>query len=1057
MKKYMLILIVLLSTTLGGGLLFAEQIVVPRIEQMPNFPQPYHMRDWKQVAINYDEFVFDFEQSGQYLPLISWRTNTVNYPEHDSFNLHTVVGTPYPTSSEAINALPAVIGATLVGIDKSDQDGHDWVLMCEEWFNNRPEENVYLNHPVTSSGSDWWYDTMPNVFFYQLYDYRPYPGTFTQQFVSVADQWLTATVHMGGSSTPWDRPYMNYRGWYLETMTPNANGVPEPEAAGAIGWLLYMAYKQTGNEDYRIGAEWAMEYLNARSGNPSYELQLAYGTYIAARMNAELMTGYDLEKMVNWCFDVGPLRNWGAIVGNWGGYDVSGLIGEVSGNDYAFAMNTFEQIGALVPLVRYDDRYARAIGKWVLNASNASRLFYPNYLPDENQDSEEWAHIYDPNSTIAHEAIREEWNGISPYATGDAMAGGWGETNLTLYGSSHVGILGGIIDTTNVPGILQLDVLKTDYFRDAAYPTYLYYNPYDIQQQVVIDVGDEPVSLYDAVSNSFITDSVNGTTNFTIFEDTAMLLVLTPPDQMELYYQNGMTIGGIYVDYELWDWWDNFHPRIKALAAETQPVIVDETVMLYCTAHDLDEDPLTYNWTASGGSISGEGSEVEWTAPSEPGLFELACQVDDGEDQSAFYPLEIEVVTSINNPPVIADLSADPRKMNLGATSTITCLASDADADTLSYTWSADAGIFSGEGTSVTWQAPMTAGDYELTCLVDDGHTDGQAEASLLVRVRDFSQNQTGELIAFYPFSGSAEDASGNGHHGTVSGATLVNDRHGTPNSAYYFDGVNDQIQIPNHEQLNFREGISVSYWMNIGTFFDRESYPLSHGNWENRWKVSLSNQRLRWTIKTDYSVNGGIKDLDSEAYLETDMYYHVVVRFDGADMEIYLNGELAAMSTWQGLLRTTTIDPVIGQSLPGNTQWGFKGVLDDIRIYDYGLSMTEIEALYQDEVGIEAGSNPEMMSRAVMLLPAHPNPFTNQTTIQFQLPTASRVSVRIYNSAGQRVRQILADDIRAAGVHHVTWNGRNEADVPVGSGVYLVQLKTDNTRSVQKVVRLEK
>jgi hypothetical protein len=59
------------------------------------------------------------------------------------------------------------------------------------------------------------------------------------------------------------------------------------------------------------------------------------------------------------------------------------LIGEINGgDDYAFAMNTFEQIGALVPLVRYDSRFARAIGKWVLNAANASRLFYPNFLPD---------------------------------------------------------------------------------------------------------------------------------------------------------------------------------------------------------------------------------------------------------------------------------------------------------------------------------------------------------------------------------------------------------------------------------------------------------------------------------------------------------------------------------------------------------------------------------------------------------------------------------------------------------------------------------------------------
>ena len=113
-------------------------------------------------------------------------------------------------------------------------------------------------------------------------------------------------------------------------------------------------------------------------------------------------------------------------------------------------MNVFEQIGALVPLVRYDDRFARAIGKWVLNAANAARFFYPNYLQDNHQDSEEWAQQYDPNSYIAHEAMRKETGSVSPYATGDAISGGWGKTNLTLYSSSHAGILGGIIDTTNI-------------------------------------------------------------------------------------------------------------------------------------------------------------------------------------------------------------------------------------------------------------------------------------------------------------------------------------------------------------------------------------------------------------------------------------------------------------------------------------------------------------------------------------------------------------------------------------------------------------------------------
>jgi hypothetical protein len=338
---------------------------------MPNLPQPYLMRDWKSVAMGYDSLVFDLNLTDTYgyLPLVWINNNTVNYPEHSSFGLHTVVGTPYTTNAEAINVIPAVVGATLAGIDKSDQNDHNWVLGCEEFFNRRPEENVYLNGPTAQSGDDWWYAVMPNVFFYQLNDLYPGTGDFDYQFTSVADQWLRAVEAMGGAATPWQKASMNYRGWYLSTMTPHPRtDYKEPESAGSIAWLLYNAYVQTGQVKYRMGAEWSMEFLSDFPNNAAYELQLPYGVYVAARMNAELGTSYDIPKMLNWCFDpVGNERQWGATLGTWGGYDCDGLIGEALYNGYAFVMNGFEMAAALVPMVRYDDRFARAIGKWVLN------------------------------------------------------------------------------------------------------------------------------------------------------------------------------------------------------------------------------------------------------------------------------------------------------------------------------------------------------------------------------------------------------------------------------------------------------------------------------------------------------------------------------------------------------------------------------------------------------------------------------------------------------------------------------------------------------------------
>ena len=1030
--------------------LSAQQINIDRIEKMPNIPTPYEMRDWEKVTAGYDSLVFDINRTGQYLPLIWINNNTVNYPGHISFGLHTVVGTTSPFSAEAINLIPATTGASLIGVDKSNQNGYNWVLMCEEYFNKANNANVYLNHPTGSNWDDWWYDVMPNIFFYQLYDKYPTTGDFSNQFISVADRWLSAVKAMGGSTTPWHVPYMNYRAFNLMTMQPLSSGVVEPEVSGAIAWILYNAYLETGNREYRIGAEWCMEFLNSLTSNPSYELQLSYGTFAAARMNAELGTTYNLSKMLNWCFDVGPLRQWGAITGTWGGYDVDGLIGEVNGsNNYAFLMNTFEQVGALVPAVRYDDRYARAIGKWVLNAANSARLFYTNYLPDQNQDSEEWAHQYDPNSYIGHEALRQNQSGNSPYATGDAIGGAWGLTNLALYGSSHVGILGGIIDTTNVSMILKLDLLKTDYFHENAFPSFLFYNPYSIEKFVVINVGNELRNIYDAVSNSLIKSAVTGETSIIIPPDAAVIAVIIPAGSVITYDLNKALVNNIIIDFSSGQVVANHPPRIKSLSAEKQVVIIGDSTKLYCSAVDIDNDPIYYEWFISGGTISGIGSMINWSTPLTPGNYLVECTVHDNNGGVASDSIFVEVVEFINTDPIIDRLIAHPRKIHLGSNTSIKCIAADADGDSLNYIWSAVFGTLTTNGDSAIWSAPFDAGNYYINCSVDDGRG-GIVFDSIGVSVRDSTIKQTGDLVAFYPFTGNANDVSGFNNDGTVSGAALITDRWGNAASAYSFDGVNDNIKILSSSSLNFQNSVTINFWMKVGEFYDREAYPLSHGNWENRLKISISNKHLRWTVKT----NSETRDLDSETELIKNNLYNVTVLYDGNDYEIYINGELDAFTTHSGLIMTTPIDLMIGQVLPGNIQYNFKGVLDDIRIYNYALSYSSIKSLYDFVTDIE--DNQEVvLPKNFGLTQNFPNPFNNQTNIEFQISSQSSIKLEIFNILGQKVKTLIDED-KSPGYYAIQWNGKNDLSDSMNSGIYFIKFSTGKFTETKKMTLLK-
>ena len=72
--------------------------------------------------------------------------------------------------------------------------------------------------------------------------------------------------------------------------------------------------------------------------------------------------------------------------------------------------------------------------------------------------------------------------------------------------------------------------------------------------------------------------------------------------------------------------------------------------------------------------------------------------------------------------------------MRQGKVSTIECVASDPDGDELSYLWSATQGSISGQGSTVTWTAPNTCGDYTVAVTVEDGRG-GKVSEELEIRV----------------------------------------------------------------------------------------------------------------------------------------------------------------------------------------------------------------------------------------------------------------------------------------------------------------------------------
>jgi len=637
------------------------QLSIARIDQMPDMPPSLQIRDWDAVARDYDNLVFDLNKTGTYLSLSAIGTpGQFNYADNTPLFMDSYVGANnHLKQAEAINILPAIVGASLVGIDKSNQNGYNWVAMTRDFFNLKNGQNVYLNGYSTRSGNDWWYDLMPNVYFYQLKALYPDAAPqFNTQMVSVANRWLGAIKQLGGSSSPWSIPNMNYRAFNLATGQPFAGNVAEPESAGSISWLLYNAYLQTGNRQYLEGAQLSMDFLTNVNSNPSYELQLPYGTLTAARMNAVEGTNYPVNKLLNWCFDRGALRGWGAIKGNWNGYEVSGLIGEANdnGNDYAFVMNGFQQAAALAPLAKYDKRYARAIAKWLLNLSSASRLFYANGLPSENQDSYAWSSANDPTAAIPHEALKQTWLGKAPFATGDAIKGGWAQTNLSLYSGSSVGYLAAVVEKTNVPEILQIDLNKTDFYADNTFPSYLYFNPTDAAQQVNVTIPSGSMAVYDAITEATVSTSSTNTYQLTVPAGEVRLIRLYASGLVPQEHLGRLYAGDKVLDYHYkYDFTSNL--RIKSLSAGTNLVVTNATYTAWCEPGNVNStDDVQYEWFINDNPVQGQ-KQVTFTAPASPGQMILKCKIS-LNGQIAEDTLQLKVVERIVQPPLITDISS---------------------------------------------------------------------------------------------------------------------------------------------------------------------------------------------------------------------------------------------------------------------------------------------------------------------------------------------------------------------------------------------------------------
>ncbi len=236
-------------------------------------------------------------------------------------------------------------------------------------------------------------------------------------------------------------------------------------------------------------------------------------------------------------------------------------------------------------------------------------------------------------------------------------------------------------------------------------------------------------------------------------------------------------------------------------------------------------------------------------------------------------------------------------------------------------------------------------GALDEVTLFDIPLTDVQVAA--LYAVQSTAPVVANERVASYSFNGSGFDSSSYANHAALTNVKSITDRFGYGNSAFSFNGVNSTIKAPNSSPLN-SPTTSISFWVKVNALpGNGEAFLLSNGGWQERWKISLPSHG-----KPVFTTNstGGIKDMDTDSVpLPLGVWKHVAMTHDGVDDKIYINGVLKNSKPAAGDLNITSKPLGIGYDPIDNGSY-FNGSLDEVHIYNYALTASDIAGLFTNE-----------------------------------------------------------------------------------------------------------
>ena len=217
------------------------------------------------------------------------------------------------------------------------------------------------------------------------------------------------------------------------------------------------------------------------------------------------------------------------------------------------------------------------------------------------------------------------------------------------------------------------------------------------------------------------------------------------------------------------------------------------------------------------------------------------------------------------------------------------------------------------------------------------------------------SHDITGGLVGYWPFDETggtvAHDSSGYNHDGTLmnmNGSTAW--VAGKIDNGLRFDGVDDRVRIADQDIYDNTSELTISFWAFPEVMDNQPRAPISKRlNYDNSNSYGVFFYNSNY-LNVDIVTNNN-RFATYTAFADS-QWYHIVVVFDGSlaaneRVTVYVNSipDRTANES-NSFIPNYSSDLIIGQ-LTGNGNGYFKGILDDVRIYNRALELSEIQALY--------------------------------------------------------------------------------------------------------------